>query len=158
MTQDERKQMIERFRTGTDNVADLVRNLDEADLTTAYLTGEWTVAQNIHHLADSHMAAFFRFKMILTQDRPNIPTYVVDDFAATPEAITSKIIDSLAILRGINRRWADLAETLNDEQWNRVGIRPDGSEQDLNWYLQIYSNHCYSHIDQITKTLAAKGE
>jgi hypothetical protein len=151
------RDLIEKLRQSPDELAELVAGLSETDLTTPYLANEWTVAQNVHHLADSHEAAHFRFKLILTWDRPTVPGYVVDDFARTPEAGVADITDSLATLRGINRRWALLAESLTEAQWNRVGIRQDGTESDLRRMLAIYANHVGAHIDQIRRTLAAKG-
>jgi hypothetical protein len=154
---DELCDLIEMMRQSPDELAEPVRGLSEADLTTPYLVNEWTVAQNVHHLADSHEAAHFRFKLILTWDRPTVPGYVVVDFARTPEAGVADIADSLATLRGINRRWARLAESLTDEQWERVGVRSDGTESDLRRTFAIYANHVHAHIDQISRTLAARG-
>lgn len=153
----ERRQLIEKMRQAPDEMAALVSGLSEADLTTAFIPGEWTVAQNVHHIAEAQAAVYFRFKIMVVGDRPTVTPFNPDDFAQTAEATSADIADALAMLRAVNRRWATLAENLTEAQWNRVGLHPVAGEITPASIFPYYANHAHAHIDQIKKTLAAKG-
>ena len=135
----------------------LVEGLDEAQLTTHFLEGEWNVAQNVHHLADTHMSVFLRLKMALTEDRPTIPSFDQDKWAVTPEAGGVPIESSLALLDGLQERWAALAETLSDDQLARSVVSPLYGEASIGDMLRAYSQHGRNHLDQIRECLAAQG-
>ncbi|MCC6905048.1 MAG: DinB family protein [Anaerolineae bacterium] len=154
-TSAERNAMIADLRALPGQLEALVSGLSEAQLTTHYLPDEWTVAQNIHHLADSHMVSFTRMKLILTEDNPTLKSYSQDGWAALPDATHTRLSESITLLRALHTRWATLFESLTEEQWARTGVRDDGRVSSLDDVLRIYSNHGKSHMDQIRKTLAA---
>lgn len=135
----------------------LVEGLDEAQLTTHFVEGEWNVAQNVHHLADTHMSVFLRLKMALTEDRPTIASFDQDKWAMTAEAGGLPIEPSLALLDGLQERWAALAETLSDDQLARSVVSPLYGEATIGDMLRSYSQHGLNHLDQIRETLAAQG-
>lgn len=153
----ERKTMIDKIRNLPAQLEAAVRGLNEADLTTPYLDGEWAVAQIVHHVADSHMNAYIRHKLIVYEDRPALKPYNQEDWAKSPDANNSSIQDSLTILKGLHARWVTLLDSLKDEDWKRTGIHPEYGETSLDDQLTIYSGHGQNHIDQIKKVLAAKG-
>ena len=153
---EERQAMIDSMRDYPAQLAALVRDLSDGDLHTVFIEGEWTVAQNVHHLADAHINAFVRIKLALTEDKPTIKTWDQNLWAETPDSRDLPIDTSLAILDGLHARWCALWDSLSDEQWERVVIGPSG-ERSIETYLRVYSNHGPAHIDQIQKTLAAKG-
>lgn len=155
-TAEERHEMIETMRQFPAEFAALVQDLSDEDLHTAYLDGEWTVAQNVHHVADSHMNSFIRIKLGLTEDHPTIKTYHQDDWAATADARDNPIQSSLMLIQGLHQRWCILWESLADEQWSRPVNHPEVGEITIEHFLEIYAGHGTAHIDQITKTLAAK--
>lgn len=155
-TTDEKQAMIESMRNYPAQLAALVHDLSDDDLHTVFIEGEWTVAQNVHHLADAHINAFVRVKLALTEDKPTIKSWNPDLWAATPDSRDIPLASSLAILEGLHTRWCLLWESLSDEQWERVVVGPSG-ERSIETYLRVYSNHGPAHIDQIQKTLAAKG-
>ena len=147
--------MIARIRQAPGLLEQAVRGLTTEQLTTRYLPKEWTVAQNVHHVADAHMIVFVRLKMILTEERPPIKPLETDPWAALSDADGADIEPSLQLLRGLHARWVILFESLNEDQWQRIGIRANGNEVTVEDLLRIYSGHAESHITQIKNTLAA---
>lgn len=152
----ERQARIARLRALPEQIAALVAPLSAADLVAHFLAGEWSVAQNVHHLVDSHMNAYIRCRLILTEDQPTLKPYNQDDWAALADAAAADVAPSLAILRGMHERWASFFENLPDGAWDRAGMHPEYGIVTLDSLLASYANHGEAHIDQITRTLAAK--
>jgi hypothetical protein len=134
----------------------LVAGLSAEELTTPYLAGEWTVAQNVHHLVDSHANSYIRCKLILTEERPPLKPYDQDAWAALPDGSAAELGDSLAILRGLHARWARFWEQLPEAAWERSGDHPENGPMSLARILQVYAEHGEGHLDQIRRTLAAR--
>lgn len=152
-----RAEQIETLRQFPDRLAELVDDLTTEQLTTPYLDGEWTVAQNVHHCADSHMNSFTRLKLILTEDNPTLRPYDQNAWAELTDTTTPAVETSLLLLKGLHARWVMLFEHLTDAQWQRTGYHPELdttlTPADL---LASYADHCRAHLDQITRTLAAQ--
>ena len=157
MDQTEKAQYIAWIRELPQQLRALVEGLDEEQLTTHFLAGEWNVAQNVHHLADTNMNVFMRIKMALSEDRPTIASFDQDKWAVTAEADGMPIEPSLVLLDGLQERWAALAETLSDEQLARSVVSPLYGESTIGDMLRGYSRHGLNHLDQIRETLAAQG-
>lgn len=157
LTPAQRAECIEKIRTLPAQLAEAVAGLSAETLTTAYLSGEWTVAQNVHHLADAHVAAIFRVKQILAEERPALLNMDPDRWAAFPDASAADLSASLAVLGGLHARWAMLLESLSEEQWRRVGAHPKRGDLTVDDLVRIYSGHGAAHLDQIARTLAARG-
>lgn len=156
MTTPERKGLIDKIKRLPAQLELLVGGLSYAQLHTHFLADEWTVAQNVHHLADSHMNCLIRIKLILTEDHPTLRPYDQDAWAVTPDYVHTPIVESLMLLRGLHSRWAVLFEHLGDEQWQRTGFHPDNGVVTLDGLLRDYAAHGEGHLDQITRTLAAQ--
>jgi hypothetical protein len=156
LTPQERQVRIAVIRSFPARLRHLVAGLTAEQLTTHYLPKEWTVAQNVHHLVDSHINSLIRFKLILTEERPPLKGYSQDDWANHPDANTAYIENSLAILEGLHDRWALLLESLNEVQYQRVGIHTERGEVSIDDLIVTYSDHCDAHTEQITRTLAAQ--
>jgi hypothetical protein len=139
------------------NLEALVQGLSAEELTTPYLAGEWTVAQNVHHLVDSHANSYIRCKLILTEGDPPLKPYDQDAWAALPDASAADLSDSLAILRGLHARWVRFWEQLPETAWGRTGNHPENGPMSLARILQSYAEHGEGHLDQIRRTLAAGG-
>lgn len=154
LTPEERRAHIERFRRFPDELEALVSGLSEAELRTHFIEGEWTVAQNVHHLADSHMNAFNRLKLMLTEDHPTVRPYDQDAFALLAD-YDLPLESSLTLLRGLHAHWCALFESLTEAQWARTGLNPESGETSCERNLIGYSKHCDAHLEQITRTLAA---
>jgi hypothetical protein len=156
LSAEQRHERIEKIRRFPEQLERAVEGLTEEQLTTPYLAGEWSVAQNVHHLADSHLNAYVRSKLILTEDHPLLKPYNQDDWAAMPDGATAALEASLLILKGLHLRWTSLLEGVKESDWQRVGIHPERGEVTLERILEIYSGHGESHLDQIGRTLAAR--
>lgn len=152
----ERQELIAKIAALPGQVEALVGGLGAGELTTAYLDGEWTVAQNVHHLADSHLNSYVRCKLIATEERPTFKPYDQDRWAALPDAAQADIADSLALLRHLHARWAIFWRALPDDAWSRLGHHPESGDVTLAAQLRLYVAHGEGHLDQITRTLAAK--
>jgi hypothetical protein len=148
--------MITAIRALPAQLADTVGGLTAEELTTRYLPNEWTVAQNVHHVADAHVIVFYRLKQILTTDRPQFQAINPDSWAVLCDADNADVETSLNLLRGLHSRWATLFEGLTEEQWQRTAIRANGMEVGIEDLLRIYSGHGQNHIVQIKNTLAAR--
>jgi uncharacterized damage-inducible protein DinB len=145
----ERKLDIARIRKLPKQLADAVRGLDRAQLGTPYRDGGWTVAQVVHHLADSHMQALGRMRLIATEERPPLPAYQQDAWAALPDARSASIAPSMAILRGLHRRWAGFLAKLPRKAWGRTGLHAERGEVSIDDLLAIYADHGEKHVAQI---------
>jgi hypothetical protein len=151
-----RAERIAVLREFPDTLEALVQGLSATQLTTPYLAGEWTVAQNVHHLADSHLNSYIRFKLIATEIHPPLKGYDQDRWAGLADAESADLSTSLAILRGLHARWVDFLEAVTDEQWQRSGVHSQDGELTMDDLLKTYANHCHNHLDQIRRTLAAQ--
>lgn len=152
----DRAHLIDALRRLPDQLEALVGGLSPEELTTAYLANEWTVAQNVHHLFDSHANSYIRCKLIATEDRPPLKPYDQDAWAALPDASEVAIDNSLTMLRALHNRWARFWEQLPEAGWSRTGLHPQYGEMSLDGILQSYVSHGVGHLDQISRTLAAK--
>jgi hypothetical protein len=151
-----RQEYIAKIRALPQQVADFTAGLSNEQLATHFLSGEWSVAQNVHHLADSHMNSYIRLKLILTEDNPTIRPYDQDLWAMTPEANSPDLSASLTLLRGLHQRWADLFEGLDEAQWQRTGMHPENGVITPNTLLKSYAEHGEAHLDQMQRTLTAQ--
>ncbi|MCY3781399.1 MAG: DinB family protein [Chloroflexi bacterium] len=150
-----RADYINAFRQLPAQLREKVQGLSVEQLTTAYNAPEWTIAQNIHHLADTHMVCIRRFKLILTSPSFQFTAYDVDAIAEYPDAKDADIEHSLKILEGLHARWAILLENLTEEEWGKIGRgsspdRPDHSLEDM---ARVYSQHGLNHLGQIQEVL-----
>jgi hypothetical protein len=155
-TEAQRRELIEQIRGLPARLRECVAGLTDAQLTTHFQAGEWTVAQNVHHLADSHMNSFVRMRLILTEDRPTLKPYDQDLWAELADSGTSVLEESLGILEGLHRRWVRLFESLDEASWRRSGLHPENGEVTVEDILRIYAAHGQGHIDQIGRVLAAE--
>lgn len=155
MTPEERRPLINRIRRFPDELRTVLAPLSDTELTAQTIPSEWTVAQVVHHLADAHMNAYIRFKLVLVEDYPTFKPYEQEDWAETPEAVSGHVEDSLAIIQGIHGRWTRLMDVLTDEEWVRKGLHPVLGEISLEGLLEGYARHSQNHLDQILKILNA---
>ncbi|MCZ2099620.1 MAG: DinB family protein [Anaerolineae bacterium] len=124
-------------------------------LNTAYIPGEWSVRQIVHHLPDSHMNSFIRLKLMLSEDSPTLKPYDQEQWALLPDVDATPIRASLLILEGLHERWCSLFESLSEDQWARKGYHPEVGAITVEDLIVTYSDHCDAHYEQIARTLAA---
>jgi hypothetical protein len=133
--------------------ADLRRALDGLDAEqrlTRYRDGGWTVAQVVHHLADSHANAFIRTKLALTEDGPTIVPYKEGAWAELADATGPDVDASLRILDGLHTRWVAVLRGLSPEQFSRPMVHPERGRLTVDWTLALYAWHSRHHIAHIT--------
>ncbi|KMY49832.1 YfiT family bacillithiol transferase [Peribacillus loiseleuriae] len=135
---------------------DAVKNLDNEQLNTAYRSGGWTVRQVIHHLADSHMNAYVRFKLALTEENPVIKPY---DETKWAELFDYKLpIDtSLLLLETLHKRWTYLLRSLTPTDMEKIFIHPDSGEVSVGKNIGIYAWHGKHHLAHITSLCNRQG-
>ncbi|MBN1120380.1 MAG: putative metal-dependent hydrolase [Anaerolineae bacterium] len=153
LSSEERNELITRLDWLPPRLSALVRDLEEEDFHKPNPNGGWTIAQNLHHLADSHMNGFIRMKLMLTEDQPTLKPYDQDMWAETPEIHDAPVVASLEILTGLHRRWVVLLKNLEEEDWARQGHHPEVGRVTLDSLLKIYANHCEAHLKQIEEML-----
>ena len=127
-----------------------VKGLSEAQINTQYREGGWTVRQVVHHLADSHMNAFTRFKLALTEEKPTIKTYKENLFAEVIEARTAPVESSLKIMEGLHERWIILLRSMKPEDFQLQFNHPERGLMTLEALLQLYAWHGRHHVAHIT--------
>jgi hypothetical protein len=156
LTSQERHECIGVIRDFPKRLRDLVEGLTESQLTTAFLDEEWTVAQNVHHLVDSHVNSYVRLKFMLAEDNPPLRNYEQDDWAKFPEAMSADLSYSLTMLDGLHERWARVFENLSADEWERTGQHSTDGPVSVEWMVKTYADHCEAHLDQIQRTLGAR--
>ena len=154
---EERRELIAVVADVPAKLEALLAPLTAEDLTARTLPGEWTVAQNVHHLADASTNFFLRLKWLLTEERPTIKTFDQVRWAETPDAVGGAVQSSLAIIRGVHERCVVLLTNLADADWQRVANHPERGELTANDILRSLANHAQAHLEQIAKTRAARG-
>ncbi len=130
----------------------IIENLDAHQLDTPYRPGGWTVAQVIHHLADSHMHGFARLKLALTEDNPTIRPYDEALWAETPEVAAVPVNVSITLLHALHRRWVALLQTLKPEDWYRTYYHPEHGRTFPVWEsTAMYAWHCRHHMEHLRR-------
>ncbi len=133
-------------------------NLDAAQLHTPYREGGWTVQQLIHHVADSHMNAYTRFKLGLTENNPTIKPYEEKEWALLADNELIPINVSITLLHALHQRWYAAIKGLGDADWERVVVHPEHGRQMSLWFLLgLYAWHGKHHTRHITSLREREG-
>ncbi len=150
---------IETLRRFPEQMATKVKGLTPAQLTEVTPVDIWTVAQVIHHCADSHMNAFIRLKLVLTEENPPLKNYDQDAWAVMVDETHADIEMSLSILRGVHARWTMLFDTLvaDETVWEKVGQHSEDGPMNVTHLLFGYQEHCEVHLAQVDRIMAALG-
>lgn len=134
-----------------------VQGLSDAQLDTRYRPDGWTVRQVVHHVPDSHMNAYTRFKLALTEDTPRIKPYEEGKWAELPDGRSGPLAPSLAILDGLHARWTLLLRSMRPEDFDRELDHPEHGKISLNRMLPLYAWHCRHHLAHITELKRREG-
>lgn len=127
-----------------------IENLDEEQLDTPYRPGGWNIKQVIHHLADSHMNAFIRLKLALTEDSPVIKPYDENLWAQLPDNDAVPVNVSITLLHALHRRWGQLLRNLQEADWERTYYHPEQERYIPIWEMtDQYAWHGRHHMEQI---------
>ena len=128
-----------------------VEGLTEEQLNTSYRPGGWSVRQVVHHVPDSHLNSYVRFKLALTEENPTIKPYAEDRWADLSDSKATPIEVSLTLLDSLHDRWVRLLHSLTPEQWKRTFRHPDMGEMTLEKTLALYAWHRKHHVAHITE-------
>ncbi|HEY1031713.1 MAG TPA: putative metal-dependent hydrolase [Flavipsychrobacter sp.] len=127
-----------------------IENLDEAQLQTPYRPGGWNSIQVIHHIADSHMNAYIRLKLALTEDSPVIKPYEEKLWAELPDVDIVPVNVSITLLHALHRRWGTTLRNMSPEDWERTYYHPEHERYVPMWEMaDLYAWHGRHHMEQI---------
>lgn len=151
ITKEIRKEFINTIEILPLQLRNEVVNLSSRQLDTPYRDGGWTIRQVVHHIPDSHLNAYVRFKLALTEDNPQIKTYEEHLWAELPDTFKTPIDISLDILEALHKRWAVLLKSMTDEQFEKTFQHPEWEKITLNTTLALYAWHSKHHLAHITE-------
>jgi hypothetical protein len=134
--------------------AELKAAMATAQMDRPYRDGGWTARQVVHHIADSHMNAFIRFRLALTEDRPTIKPYNETEWAKLADNTLDPAI-SAQILDGLHQRWHVMLLAMSDADFSREAIHPEHGPRTIDWFLQLYAWHGRHHLGHLKLTAAA---
>lgn len=146
----QRQTLIDEIAATPKNLKVAVSGLSEAQVHTPYREGGWSVRQVVHHLPDSHMNSYVRFKLALTEDEPTIKPYAEDRWAELSDSEATPIEVSLTLLDSLHDRWVRLLRSLSAEEWKRTFRHPALGVMDLQKTLALYAWHGRHHVAHIT--------
>ena len=151
VSREERDAHIGEIAAAPDRFRQAVRGLDDRQLDTPYRPGGWTVRQVVHHFADSHMNAYVRFRLALTEDNPVIKPYDEKKWAELPDGRGAPVDVSLQLIDSLHQRWVSLLRSLSEADFARTFRHPELPEAvRLDSYLASYAWHCRHHASHIT--------
>lgn len=128
-----------------------IEGLEETELNTPYRDGGWTIRQVVHHIADSHMNSFIRFKLALTEETPSIKPYFEDRWANLQDSAAAEVDLSLLLIDTLHKRWVILLKSLTDSDFKKQFYHPESKETvSLDYNLGIYAWHGNHHVAHIT--------
>lgn len=149
-SQQQKEKWLTDLRFLPDALERSVLNLDEAQLQTPYRDGGWTAQQVVHHVADSHMNSYIRFKLALTEDNPTISPYEEHLWAQLPDN-DLPINLSLTLLHALHQRWYAAIKDLEDADWEKTIVHPHHKKPLTLWHLLgLYAWHGKHHTAHIT--------
>jgi DinB family protein len=134
----------------------LVGGLSEAQLDTPYRPGGWTIRQVIHHVPDSHMNAYIRMKMAVTEELPAIKTYQEQLWAELPDEKSGPPEMSLVLLEALHVRWVAFLRVLPERDFGRAYTHPESGAMTVDEALAMYAWHCRHHTGHIEAALASQ--
>ena len=147
---DDRRKFIDQIAETPARLRAAINGLSGEQLDTPYRPGGWTVRQVIHHVPDSHMNSYMRFRLALTEEEPTIKPYHEDRWAELADARTEPAEVSLALLDSLHRRWVVLLRSLGPADWARTFRHPDLGVVSLEKNLALYAWHGRHHEGHIT--------
>lgn len=127
-----------------------IRSLSHDQIDMSYREGGWTVRQVVHHLADSHMNSFIRFKLALTEDTPTVKPYYEDRWAERPDSVSCDVSLSVTLIEALHMRWGILLRSMTDNDFNKSFYHPELQQEiRLDYSLGKYAWHGNHHLAQI---------
>jgi uncharacterized damage-inducible protein DinB len=157
VTDAQQREWIDTIAETPGRLREAVAGLSDAQLDTAYRPGGWTVRQVVHHVPDSHLNAYTRIKLALTEDAPTIKTYMEERWAELPEARTAPIDVSLSLLEALHRRWVLALRSSDPADFVRPFRHADWGLMRIEQALAQYAWHGRHHVAHVTALRAREG-
>jgi uncharacterized damage-inducible protein DinB len=151
LSREQSDSFLEEIAKAPINLRAAVKGLTEEQLGKPYRPGGWTVRQVVHHLPDSHLNSYVRFKLALTEENPTIKPYAEDKWAELSDSESTPVETSLTMLEALHDRWVRLLRSLTPEQWKRTFRHPVLGEMSLEKTLALYAWHGKHHVAHITE-------
>jgi hypothetical protein len=149
VTPEKRKAAIAAIGAFPSELKAVLAGLPAGALDKPYREGGWTARQVVHHVADSHVNAYVRTRLTLTENKPTVKPYEEADWAKLVDARTMDPGVSVQILEGIHQRWHMLLQSLAPEQFTRPAIHPQFGDVSLDFFLQMYAWHGRHHLGHL---------
>src|SRR5215468_6309031 len=156
-TSEQRVRLIDDIAATPELMRKAALGLNEQQLNTPYREGGWTVGQVVHHVPDSHMNSYIRFKFALTEHEPTIKAYDEAVWANLIDARTASIEPSLSLLDGLHHRWVLLLRSLSDADVKRRFNHPELGIVTVDQYISLYAWHGKHHVAHITSLRERSG-
>ena len=153
----ERADFIDQITQTPAALASAVSGLDDEQLDTPYRPDGWTVRQVVHHVADSHLNSYIRFKLAVTEDQPQVKLYDEKLWAELDDGRAAPIDLSLTLLSALHERWTRFLRSLDESQFSRTLLHPDYGSLTLDQNLAIYAWHGRHHVAHITNLRQRNG-
>jgi hypothetical protein len=134
-----------------------IAGLDDRQLDTPYREGGWSVRQVVHHVPDSHLNAYVRIRLALTEDNPTVRPYDEALWAELPDARSGPVEPSLDLLEAVHDRMVRLLRSLDDGQFSRRFVHPEGWEGSIDTLVNMYAWHCRHHTAHVTELRSRMG-
>ena len=128
-----------------------VKGLSEARLDQPYRPGGWTIRQVVHHVPDSHLNAYIRMKLALTEDEPVVTPYMEDRWAELPDSRTVAVETSLRLFESVQERWVAIMRSMTEAQWQRAYTHPVLGRYPLDRQAALYAWHGKHHVAHIER-------
>jgi uncharacterized damage-inducible protein DinB len=157
ITPEVRGEAIEEIASLPEKLRAAVARLDNAQLDTPYRDGGWTVRQLVHHVADSHLNAYVRLRLALTETEPTIKGYEESQWAKLEDAAHAPIEVSLRLLQPLHERWVRLLHAVQPEEYARTLRHSEAGLKNVDWLLFLYAWHGRHHTAHVTELRKAKG-
>ena len=157
VTPEDRAEYIDTISSAPARLRQAVAGLTAEQLDTPYRPGGWTVREVIHHVPESHMNSYIRFKLALTENEPTVKPYDEAAWARLPDIADTPIEVSLTLLESLHKRWIVLLRGFSEGDWKKRFIHPELGPVALENNLALYAWHSNHHIGHITSLRGRKG-
>ena len=151
MTAGDRKELINRYASGFDEVIEALEGFPKDKLTANLITGKWSAAEIVQHLADSEMTSAIRLRRLLVEDNPVIHGYDEALFATRLRYNERDLAPALEAFRAARSTTVQLLERMTEEDWLREGTHTESGRYTAEDWLRIYAAHAHGHADQIRR-------
>jgi DinB family protein len=149
MTPEERQELIAQYKSGYAEVLRTLADFPAESLTAHPISGKWSAAEIVHHLADSETTSALRLRRLVVEDHPLIQGYDQDEYAAKLRYNERDLTPSLEAFRFARETTAQLIDLMSEDDWHREGTHSESGSYTMEDWLRIYAAHAHNHAAQI---------